>query len=65
MSPGTKLVGVGVAVVLDALDEGGGAVAHADDRDADLVAVPQRAVAGAVRGPVAGAVALAHLDGLL
>ena len=34
---GDGLGRVGVAVVVDALDEGGRAVAHADDRDADLV----------------------------
>ena len=37
---------VGVAVVLDALHEGGGAVADADDGDADLVVL---VAAGAVR----------------
>ena len=43
------LGGVGVLVVLDALDEGVGAVADADDRDADLAVVDAVAVAaGAV-----------------
>ena len=39
---GDGLVRVGVLVVLDALDEGGGAVADADDRDADLVGLVAR-----------------------
>ena len=47
MRPGTRCVGVGVLVVLDALHEGGGAVADADDRDADLVVL---VAAAAVRG---------------
>ena len=49
---------VGVLVVLDALDERGGAVADADDRDAYLVLVIDSAVAGAV----GRAVLLAHLN---
>ena len=39
------LVGIGVLVVLDALDEAVGAVADADDRDADLAVVGAAAVA--------------------
>ena len=39
------LGGVGVLVVLDALDEGVGAVADADDRDADLLVRAGGAVA--------------------
>ena len=38
------LVGIGVLVVLDALDEAVGAVADTDDRDADLAVVGARAV---------------------
>ena len=37
-----EVVRVGVLVVLDALHERGGAVAHADDRDAYLVALSQQ-----------------------
>ena len=48
---GHLLGGVGVLVVLDALDEGVGAVADADDRDADLLV---RA------GGAVGSVALTH-----
>ena len=40
------LVGVGVLVVLDALDEAVGAVADADDRDADLAVVGAAPVGG-------------------
>ena len=36
---GDARIGIGVLVVLDALDEGVGAVADADDRDADLAVV--------------------------
>ena len=43
---GHGLVGVGVLVVLDALDERGGAVADADDRHAHLVALVARAAVG-------------------
>jgi hypothetical protein len=46
-----RLGGVGVAVVLDALDERGGAVAHADDGDADLLG---RVAGGAVGGVLDG-----------
>ena len=42
---GHFLGGVGVLVVLDALDEGVGAVADADDRDADLLVRAGGAVA--------------------
>ena len=55
---GNLLGGVGVLVVLDALDEAVGAVADADDRDADLAVVRVDAVgAGAVsvRRAVTGA----------
>ncbi len=45
---GNVLRGVGVAVVLDALDKGRSAVADADDRDADLVALVTGGAVGAV-----------------
>ncbi len=47
---GDRLVGIGVLVVLDALDEAVGAVADADDRDADLAVVGARAVSGRAVG---------------
>jgi hypothetical protein len=50
---GDDLVGRGVLVVLDALDEGRGAVADADDGDADLAVRAARAILGSghVQGP--------------
>jgi hypothetical protein len=56
---GHRLRRIGVAIELDALHERRGAVAHADDRDPNLVAlVTGRAVGGCVR--VHPAVGLAH-----
>ncbi len=43
---GHALVGVGVAVVVDALHERGGAVADADDRDAHLLGLVARGAVG-------------------
>ena len=54
MRPGTSTVGIGVAVVVHALDEGIRAVADADDRDAHLVGLVARCAVG-----VCGAVAVA------
>ncbi len=48
MRPGTNSSSAALVVVLDALDEGGGAVADADDGDADLAVVQVAPVAGAV-----------------
>ena len=56
---GDGLGRVGVAVVVDALDEGGCAVADADDRDADLVVLVATLPVGRRAAPV-GAV-LAHV----
>ena len=55
------LGGVGVLVVLDALHEGGRAVADADDGDADLVVL----VAGRAVGARPGSVGLAHVSEFL
>ena len=57
---GDERVPVGVLVVLDALEEGVGAVADADDRDAHLVLRAGAAVLGAV-GLGHGVLSLAHV----
>ena len=58
------LGGIGVLVVLDALDEGVGAVADADDRDADLAVVRVAPVARCAVG-VCRCVSLMRIEILL
>ena len=59
MRPGHELVRLRVLVVLDALEEGVGAVADADERDAHLVLRARAAVLGAV-GLGHGVLSIAH-----